>query len=98
MPTYVVLSHHTLKTHLHDVGGNDGLVVLSPGDLTQIQQVPDDCDQEPVLLLLQHGATDGANGPAQGVQTIPGQLAPILQSGLHANSRGSIAVQRWHSG
>ena len=80
MPTY---SNSCDKAGSHDVGGDDSLVILSPGDLAQIQQVPDHRHQEPVLLLFQHGTTDGANGPAQGVEPIPGQLPPILQLGLH---------------
>lgn len=52
---------------LHDVGGNDSLVVLPPGDLAKVQQVPDDRHQEAVLLLFQHGAADGPDGPTQGV-------------------------------
>ena len=34
-------------THLHDVGGDDGFVVLAPLILTQPQQVFDDYHQEP---------------------------------------------------
>lgn len=34
---------HSEGSGLHDVGGDDSLVVLPPGDLTQVQQVPDDC-------------------------------------------------------
>lgn len=37
---------------LHDVGGNDSLVVLAACDLTQVEQVPNDSNQEAVLLLL----------------------------------------------
>lgn len=37
----------------------------------------DHCDQEPLLILLVHGAADGADGPAQRVQVLPGPLCPI---------------------
>lgn len=75
MPTF---SSSCDKARSHDVGGNDSLVVFPPGDLAQVQQVPDDRDQEAVLLLFQHGPADGTNGPAQSVETIPRQLPPIL--------------------
>ncbi len=55
-----VLSHN-----VHDVGGNDGFVVLPSLLLTQAQQFLDHRDQEPLLVLLVHCTTDGANRPAQ---------------------------------
>lgn len=57
--------------YLHDVGSNDSLVVLATGDLTKVQQVSNDSHQEPVLLLLEHGTTDGPNSPTQCVEPIP---------------------------
>ena len=58
MPTYITLTHYTLSACSHDVGGNNSLIILPPGDLTQVQQVPNDRNQEPILLLFQHGSTD----------------------------------------
>ena len=57
--------------YLHDVGGNDSLVVLAPCDLTQVEQVPDDGYKEPVFLLLQHGTADRPNGPTERVEPTP---------------------------
>ena len=37
----------------------------------------DDGDQEPLLVLLVHGAADGADGPAQRVQVLPGPLGAV---------------------
>ena len=59
----------------HDVGGYDSLVVLAAGDLAQVEEVPDDSDQESVLLLLHHAAADAADRPAQRVECPP---APLL--------------------
>ncbi len=73
------------QCNLHDVGSNHGLVVLPPGDLTQVQQISDDRNQESVLLLLQHGAADGANRPTERVEAVPRQLSSILQLGLQAS-------------
>ena len=53
-----------LSDHVHDVGGDDGLVVLASLLLTQTEELLDHRHQEPLLVLLMHGATDGSNGPA----------------------------------
>ena len=45
-----------LAYNIHDVGGNDSLVVLAASHLAQIQQIPNHCDQELVLLLFIHAA------------------------------------------
>ena len=37
----------------------------------------DDGDQEPLLVLLVHGAADGADGPAERVQVPPGPLCAV---------------------
>ena len=65
----------------HDVGGDDGLVVLAAGDLAEVEQVTDDSDQKAVLLLLHHAAADAADCPAQCVERAP---APLLAIQLHA--------------
>ncbi len=66
----------------HDVGCDDGLVVLAAGDLAEVEQVADDCNQEAVLLLLHHAAADAADRPAQRVQRTPTPLLPVqLRSG-----------------
>lgn len=36
-----------------------------------------DSDEESLLVLLMHGSADGADGPAQCVQVLPGPLRPI---------------------
>ena len=53
-----------LSDHVHDVGCNDGLVVLPSLLLTQSQEVLDDRDKESLFIFFMHGTTDGANGPA----------------------------------
>lgn len=37
----------------------------------------DDSDQEPLLILLVHGPADGADGPAQRVEVLPGPLDAV---------------------
>ncbi len=37
----------------------------------------DDGDEEPLLVLLVHGAGDAADGPAQRVQVLPAPLSPV---------------------
>lgn len=37
----------------------------------------DDSDQEPLLILLMHGPTDGSDGPAQGVEVLPGPFSAV---------------------
>lgn len=37
-------------SYIHDVAGNNRLVVLPPREFTQVQEVTDDSDQKPVLL------------------------------------------------
>mmetsp|Transcript_7823 Transcript_7823/g.13470 ORF Transcript_7823/g.13470 Transcript_7823/m.13470 type:complete len:443 (-) Transcript_7823:1690-3018(-) len=44
-----------LADDVHNVGGNDSLVVLPPRELAQVQQVPDHRHQELVLHVLHHG-------------------------------------------
>lgn len=56
---------------VHDVGGNDGFVVLPPSDLTEVEQVSDDSDKEAIFLLFHHAATDTANRPTKGIQGSP---------------------------
>lgn len=41
-----------LADNVHDVGRDDGLVVLSSLDLAQAEQVLDHLDEEPLLGLL----------------------------------------------
>ena len=60
-----------LADDVHDVGGDDGLVVLAALHLTQPEQILDDGDEEALLVLFGHGARDGADRPAQGVQVVP---------------------------
>mmetsp|Transcript_18783 Transcript_18783/g.59888 ORF Transcript_18783/g.59888 Transcript_18783/m.59888 type:complete len:439 (-) Transcript_18783:909-2225(-) len=72
-----VLSHD-----VHDVGCDDSLVVLAARHLAHAQQVADESDQEALLVLLRHGAADGAHGPAQRVQRLPGPRASHLSAQL----------------
>ena len=37
----------------------------------------DDGNQEPLLVLLVHGAADGADGPAERVEVLPGPLGAV---------------------
>ena len=78
----------------HDVGCNDRFVVLPPGDLAQIEQVPDDCHKEPILLILRHGSTDGANGPAQGIEPLPRPLRAAQLQARHGRFRSQHSLLR----
>ena len=65
-------------------------------DLTQVQQITNDGDQEAVLLLFLHADTDGTDGPAQRVQRTPCPLASQLQSEVHSAEGGQYAqVNAW---
>ncbi len=66
-----------LADDVHDVGRDDGLVVLAALHLAQAQQLLDDHHQELLLVVLVHGARDAADGPAQRVQVVPAPLAPV---------------------
>ena len=66
-----------LPHHIHDVGGDDGLVVLPALHLAEAEQVLDDRDKEALLLLLAHGARDGADGPAERVEVVPAPLGAV---------------------
>ena len=37
----------------------------------------DDCDEEPLLVLLVHGSTDGTDGPTERVQVPPRPLGSV---------------------
>ena len=54
-----------LADHVHDVGGDDGLVVFSLLLFAEAEQVADDRNQEAFLVLFVHGARDGADSPAE---------------------------------
>jgi hypothetical protein len=41
-----------LANYVHDVGGNDGLVVLASLHLAEAKQILDDRHQEPLLVVL----------------------------------------------
>mmetsp|Transcript_12755 Transcript_12755/g.49781 ORF Transcript_12755/g.49781 Transcript_12755/m.49781 type:complete len:361 (+) Transcript_12755:1515-2597(+) len=66
-----------LAHNVHDVRRNDSLVVLTPRDLAEVEEVTDRGDEEPVLLVLRHRARDGPDGPAQGVQDVPAILLAV---------------------
>ena len=66
-----------IPSHVHDIGGDDGFVVLPSSYLTEIQQIPDDCDKESILLVLHHAPTDATNGPAEGVESAPAPFFAI---------------------
>ncbi len=70
----------------HDVGGDDGLVVLAARDLAQVEQVADDGYQEAVLLLLQHAAANAADRPAQRVERPPAPLLAVQLRGPGAHT------------
>ena len=55
-----VLSHH-----IHDIWGNDCLVVFATLLFTQAKQIFDDSHQESLLIFLMHCPTDWPNGPTQ---------------------------------
>ena len=57
-----------LPDDVHDVRRNHRLVVLAPLHLAQTEQVLDHGNQKPLLLLLRHGAGNGSDGPAEGVE------------------------------
>ena len=65
-------------THnVHDVGGDDGLVVLALLLLAHAQEVFDDGHQEAFFVLFVHGARDGADGPAERVEIFPRPFVTI---------------------
>ena len=66
-----------LADHVHDVGRDDGLVVLSLLLLAQPQQLLDDGDKEALFVFLVHGTREAADGPAQRVQVLPRPLAAV---------------------
>jgi len=66
-----------LADDVHDVGRNDGLVVLAALDLNEAEQVLDDLDEEALLGLLIHGARDRTNRPAERVEVGPRPLAAV---------------------
>lgn len=47
-----------LTDDVHNIGGNDGLVVLSTLRLTQAEQLLDHNNQETLLVLLMHRTAD----------------------------------------
>ncbi len=72
------------KPDLHDVGGDDCFVVFAASDFAEVEEVADDSDKKPVLLLLHHAATDAADGPAQRVEACPWPvLCAQLRNGDH---------------
>mmetsp|Transcript_44080 Transcript_44080/g.103121 ORF Transcript_44080/g.103121 Transcript_44080/m.103121 type:complete len:669 (+) Transcript_44080:804-2810(+) len=66
-----------LAHYVHDVGGDDRFVVLASLHLAQPQQVLDHGDEESLLVLLRHGARDGAHRPAELVQIVPRPLRAV---------------------
>mmetsp|Transcript_27650 Transcript_27650/g.70460 ORF Transcript_27650/g.70460 Transcript_27650/m.70460 type:complete len:1163 (-) Transcript_27650:210-3698(-) len=66
-----------LPDDVHDVGRDDGLVVLAALHLAQPEQVLDDGHEEALLVLLGHGARDRADRPAQRVQVVPRPLRAV---------------------
>ena len=66
-----------LSNDVHDVRGDDGLVVFALLLLAQTEQVLDDGDQEPLLVLFVHGTRDGADCPAEGVQVLPAPFVAV---------------------
>ena len=66
-----------LADHVHDVGRDDGLVVLSLLLLAQPQQLLDEGDKEALFVFPVHGTRDAADGPAQRVQVLPRPLAAV---------------------
>ena len=53
------------------------LIVFATLLLDQTQQVLDHGDQKPFFVFLVHSARYGADGPAQGVQILPGPFGAI---------------------
>mmetsp|Transcript_5554 Transcript_5554/g.18318 ORF Transcript_5554/g.18318 Transcript_5554/m.18318 type:complete len:446 (-) Transcript_5554:816-2153(-) len=66
-----------LPDDVHDVGRDDGFMVLPPGDFAQVQKIANRGDQEPVLLVLRHGTGDRTNRPAKRVQNVPAVLLAV---------------------
>jgi len=54
-----------LADHVHDVGGNDCLVVFATLLFTQAQQILDYCHEESLLIVLVHSSRYGADSPAK---------------------------------
>ena len=60
-----------LADNVHDVGGDDGLVILAALHLSKSKKILDNGNKEPLLRLLVHGQGDGTNGPAENVAVVP---------------------------
>ena len=60
-----------LSYDVHDVGGDDGFLILHAHDLAQVEQIPDRGDQESVLLILLHRTADRTDRPAERVERVP---------------------------
>lgn len=60
-----------LADDVHDVAGDDGLVVLASFGLGQAQEILDDGHQEALFGFFVHGTRNGSNGPAERVAGIP---------------------------
>mmetsp|Transcript_29229 Transcript_29229/g.84964 ORF Transcript_29229/g.84964 Transcript_29229/m.84964 type:complete len:271 (+) Transcript_29229:1739-2551(+) len=84
-----------LADDIHDVTGNDSLVVLPALLLAQSEQILDDRDEESLLLLFGHGPGDRPDGPAQSVEVVPRPRRPVYllgELGQH-DAFGIVAVE-----
>lgn len=70
-----------LSDNIHDIAGNDGLIVLSALHFGETQEVLDDGDEESLLGFLVHSQGDGANGPAEDVAVVPRPFGSIHLAG-----------------
>ena len=70
-----------LSDDVHDVGGDDGLVVFALLLLAEPQQVFDDGDEEPLLVFLMHRAGYRSDGPTESVQVLPRPLVAVHLKG-----------------
>ena len=84
-----------LADDIHDVTGDDGLVVLPALLLAQSEQILDDRNEEALLLLLGHGPRDRTDGPAKRIEVVPRPCRPVDllgQLGQH-DALGVVAIQ-----
>lgn len=66
-----------LADNVHNVTGDNGLVVLTTLHFSKTKEVLDDSDKESLLRLLVHCKGNRADGPAKNVAVVPRPLAAV---------------------
>ncbi|KAG7148076.1 hypothetical protein HYQ46_003062 [Verticillium longisporum] len=66
-----------LADNVHDVTGDDGLVIFATLHLGQAKKILDDSHEEPLLRLFVHGQGNRTNGPAKHVAVVPRPFSAV---------------------